>query len=262
MKSSVLNRIIFILCILLFQSSAALANTEIDGLFQQGNEAYSRGDYQAAISNYEQITENAGYSPSVLFNLANSYAQSGEIGRAVLTYERALRLSPSDPDINGNLELVKKERGLFPKEPSRTEQFFSLLTLKQWSALILLSLAVLTIFQLISLTYRFSKQTTISVMSIWSLALCLATAGTIFQYRYFNPSVVISENVRLLVSPFTSANSIGAVQEGRLVYPQSQHGDFVYVTDETDRKGWIPAASIEAVRKTVPLDTIFMKNAG
>jgi len=249
MKRSAFHQIVLLLCILLFQGSAAHGNTAIDVLFQQGNEAYSSGDYQTAISNYEQIIEDAGYSPAVLFNLANSYAQSGTIGRAILAYERALRLSPSDPDISGNLELVKKEQGLFPKEPSGPELFFSFLTLKQWTSLILVSLGLLALFQLTALKYQFSKQTTISTVSIALLTLCLAIAGSAFGYRYFNPSVVISENVRLLVSPFESATSIGAIQEGRLVYPEKTHRDFVFIVDETNRKGWVPSTSVEAVQK-------------
>ncbi len=107
------------LLLTLFLSSTAFLRVALkSSLFQKGNEAYSRGDYAQAIAQYEQITETAGYAPSVLYNLANSYALSGQTGRAVLNYERALRLAPSDSDISGNLELVKKENGLFPREAS------------------------------------------------------------------------------------------------------------------------------------------------
>ena len=237
-----------LLAILLLSATAVLGTVE-DSLFQEGNEAYSRGDYAQAISKYQQITETAGYSPSVLYNLANSYAQSGKTGRAILNYERALRLSPSDSDIFGNLELVKKENGLFPKQSSRAERFFRLLNLKQWTALILLALVTGTTFLLATMKYRFSKQLSIGMGTSCFLLLCLATAGTIFRYQHFNPSVVISPDVKLFISPFESSASIGALQEGRLVYPQKRHGDFSYVIDETDRKGWIPSALIEPVCK-------------
>lgn len=239
--------IIFLLFVVIFHNSETFANIQAEPLFQKGNEAYSSGDYQGAIGYFSQIVDSEGYSPAVLYNLANSYAQSGGIGKAILAYERALRLSPSDPDIRGNLELIKKESGLFPKESTRAEAFLFLLTLRQWSLLALSSLAALTLFQLISLKYRFTRQTTITVVTLSVLSFSLGSIGTIFQYRHFNPSVVIAKDVRLLVSPFTSANSIGALQEGRLVYPLKHHLDFIYVTDETDRKGWISEASVEAV---------------
>jgi hypothetical protein len=239
-----------LLTILLLSATTVLAGNVEDNLFGEANEAYSRGDYAQAISKYQQITETAGYSPSVLYNLANSLAQSGETGRAILNYERALRLAPSDSDISGNLQLVKKENGLFPKESFRVERFFQLLYLNQWTALILLSLVLVTIYMLATVKYRFSRQLNMGVAASCFLLLCLATAGTISRYQYFYPSVVVSPEVKLFISPFESSASIGSLQEGRLVYPQKIHGDFTYVTDETDRKGWIPSAQIESVCKT------------
>lgn len=239
-----------LLTILLLSATTVLAGQVEDNLFGEANEAYSRGDYAQAISKYQQITETAGYSPSVLYNLANSLAQSGKTGRAILNYERALRLAPSDSDISGNLQLIKKENGLFPKESSRGERFFQLLNLNQWTVLILLPLVLVTIYMLATVKYRFSRQLNIGVAASCFLLLCLATAGTIYRYQYFNPSVVISPEVKLFISPFQSSASIGTLQEGRLVYPQKSHGNFTYVTDETDRKGWIPSAQIESVCKT------------
>jgi tetratricopeptide (TPR) repeat protein len=240
-----------ILLTLFLSATAVFAGTAEDGLFQEANEAYSRGDYSEAILKYEQITETAGYAPSVLYNLANSYAQSGQTGRAVLNYERALRLAPSDSDISGNLQLVKKENGLFPKEASFTEQFFQLLSLNQWTALIPVSLILLIIFMLAATKYRFSRQLNIGVSASCFLLLCLAITGTLFRYQHFNPSVVVSPDAKLFISPFESSATIGAMQEGRLVYPQKNHANFSYVTDETDRQGWIPSSLLESVCKTV-----------
>ncbi|MGW8193347.1 MAG: tetratricopeptide repeat protein [Desulforhopalus sp.] len=228
----------------------ALAATSKEQLFQQGNEAYSRGDYTAAIDDYEQITRLSGYSPGVLFNLANSYAQLGKTGLAVLNYERAHRLAPSDADITGNLELVKKENGLFPKERSKTERFFHLLNLKQWSTVFLCILVLLTLWVLSTMKLRFSRQLTISVSAGSLLLAMLAVAGAFFHHQYFNPAVVIVPDARLYISPFENAGSNGTIQEGRLVYPVKKHGAYTYVTDETNRRGWIPSESIEAVCKS------------
>jgi len=235
--------------LLLCSATTILGGTVEESLFREANEAYSHGDYDQAIKKYQEITETAGYSPAVLYNLANSYASSGKVGLAVLNFERALRLSPSDSDIVGNLELVKKENGLFPKEFSKAEQFFRLLSLNQWAALILMVLIGTIIFLLAAVRYRFSIQLCIGTGTGCFLLFLLATAGTLFRYQDFNPSVVISSEVKLFISPFTSSASIGTLPEGRLVYPQKIHGDFCYVTDETDRRGWIQSSLIEPVVK-------------
>ncbi|EKD35928.1 MAG: hypothetical protein ACD_75C01720G0002 [uncultured bacterium] len=236
-----------ILSVLCIQPAISNGGEDEDQLFRQANEAYSRQEYDQAITHYEQLTKNTGFSAAVLYNLANSYARAGKIGPAVLNYERALRLAPGDSDISGNLDLVRKESGLFAGEYPCAERFFRILELGQWSELLLLSLVLFTLFRLVALKHRFSGRVGTTVASSCLLFFCLAAASTFYRYRHFNPAVVIVADGRLLISPFASAASIGAIQEGRLVYPEKEHGDFTYVTDETKRTGWIPSSSIVRV---------------
>lgn len=249
MKGTALLLVAFFAWLLpsLWAFAASGGETPEDRLFESANEAYSRGEYQGAIDRYQQIIKTAGYSPPVLYNLANSYAQTGQTGRAVLNYERGLRLSPTNSDILGNLELLRKERGLFPKEPGGAERFFGLLTVDQWATLVMISLLLLSLFLLASLRYRFTRQLTIGVTATSSLLFCLAVSGILFRYPFYNPSVVIASEVKLSVSPFALSATSGSLQEGRLVYPKKQHGDFSYVVDETERKGWVPSRVLEAV---------------
>lgn len=228
------------------------AKNNVGELFNQGNEAYSRGDYDEAISSFSAIIETAGYSPSVLFNLANSYAQAGKTGKAILNYERAQRLAPADADIAGNLHLVRKERGLFPGEASGLDRFFGLLSLHQWALMALVSLAIPTILALLRMVltrYRFSRQLIIWVSISSFFCTALSASGTVYLYQYYNPGVVVGGDGRLLVSPFATSDSVGSIQEGRLVYVEKTHNTFVYVTDETGRKGWLPTSMIEHVRE-------------
>ena len=233
--------------ILCFHPAISCAGTTEDNLLQQGNEAYSRGEYDQAIVYYQELTASAGLSASVLYNMANSYTHLGEIGRAVLNYERALRLAPGDPDIAGNLELVRKESGLFAGEYSGAERFFRILELNVWTKLIVLILASFTAFRLIALRHRFSTKVSSGIWVSCFLLLGLCITSVVYRYQNFNPAVVVARDARLLISPFESSASVGAIQEGRLVYPEKEHGDYTLVTDETKRKGWIARNSLETV---------------
>ncbi|MBU1566580.1 MAG: tetratricopeptide repeat protein [Proteobacteria bacterium] len=239
--------LLMIISLLLWQSATSQAGVNEEQLFQQGNEAYSRGDHEQAIARYEKLVTASGLSPSVLFNLANSYAQAGKIGRAILNYERALRLAPGDSDISGNLELVRKESGLFADTPRGAAKVFHLLSLNQWAMLGLLALIAFTLFQAASIKFRLRTKTRIIVRIGCLMLLLIAAAGTAIRYQGFKPSVVIAADARLLISPFESATSVGAIQEGRLVFQQKDHGPFTYVRDETNRQGWILSSSLEAV---------------
>ncbi len=241
---------ILISCLLfIFLSPVWTAGQNSQHLFEQGNEAYSRGDFSAATEFYNQLTETSGYSTGVLSNLGNSYAQSGRIGKAILNYERALRLAPSDSDIQGNLTLIKKESGLFPREYSWSERFFQLLDLNQWTMSAFSVLVLLSIFQLLSLKFHFSTLMRRLVTAGCFFLLILSVTAAFYRHQQWHPSVVTKSDSRLLISPFNAAASTSSIQQGRLVYPQETHGKFSYVRDETGRKGWIDSSAIEAVIK-------------
>ena len=254
MKSTAIPVVISILLLIIHGSHAAALGPEpVEVSFEEANTAYSSGDYRAAISRYEEITHEAGFSASVLFNLANAYARDGQIGKAIVSYERALLIASDDSDIIGNLQLVKKESGLFVRDYSRIEKLLFSLSLNQWLLLFLAGLASLAVFHLVTLFRPVSRKNTVIFSALWIIVLSLSGVGVYVGYQQFNPSIVISPGARLLISPFDSAASVGKVQEGRRVYPIKKHGAYTYVVDETDRRGWLTDSSIEAVCEPVRL---------
>lgn len=226
---------------------AAQAGSVVDSLFQEANLAYSNGQFEKAIRLYEQITTEKGYSANILYNLAGSYARDGQTGKAILNYERALRLAPSDSDIRGNLEHLRKEQTLFPKEQGAVEQLFSLLNMQQWALLALTSLFVAAMLSALRFRVHFSKHQTALMNTAALLVFVLGIAGTYSNQRTFRTSIVIAPEVRLLISPFAGSSSVAAIQEGRRVFPVKNYQDYIYVVDETHRKGWLKRGSIEAI---------------
>jgi len=74
--------------------------------FEQANQLYRGGEYQKAVSMYEQIISNGYGNAEVYFNLGNSYFKLKNIPSAILNYERAKRIAPHDEDISYNLRLA------------------------------------------------------------------------------------------------------------------------------------------------------------
>jgi len=73
--------------------------------------AYIQGDYLTAISIYKNVIEAQDVSATLYMNLGNSYFKLDEIAQAILWYERAYLLDPSDPDVKFNLELARTKTG-------------------------------------------------------------------------------------------------------------------------------------------------------
>lgn len=235
------------LAMIMASGEARAAGSPLEQLFNQANEAHSRGDHRQAIALYQEVAASGGSSANLLLNLGNSHALAGQIGRAVLAYERGLRLAPDDPDLKGNLRLLRQEKGLFV-EPPQGWRPWQLLSLDRWAglavtALLLLALALLVPAR-ISWLGKWRLQISLALLAV----LLVASGGVGARYRAFNPSVVIAEDARLLLSPFPASASVGAIQEGRLVTVEKRHGDYCFVADEVGRRGWLAAAQLETVR--------------
>ena len=69
-----------------------------------GDSAYSQARYDDAIRIYEAVIAKDGGSVELYYNLGNSFVRNNMVGKAILNYERALRISPTDKDTKANLE--------------------------------------------------------------------------------------------------------------------------------------------------------------
>lgn len=98
-----------ILITLLFLESLTfnLQAADAQQVFEEANSAYTAGNYAIAIEKYEAILNQKVFSKELYYNLGNSYYKLNKIGKAVLYYEKALRIAPSDSDIKHNLYLTK-----------------------------------------------------------------------------------------------------------------------------------------------------------
>lgn len=67
------------------------------------SQLYESGEYRQAAEAYLSLAQIDGVSPQLYFNVANCYAQAGDLGSAVLYYSRANRLDPSNKEIRNNL---------------------------------------------------------------------------------------------------------------------------------------------------------------
>ena len=216
-------------------------------MLQKANTEYSKADYLQAIQTYSSIIETSGYSANILYNLANSYAQIGQTGKAIALYHRAHNLEPSDPDILGNYEAVSKKAGLFEEESSLFEKSINSFTFDQWCKL---TLFLFALFSSLCAVYTFiqKKKTVFQITSIGLISLTIVTGSfTLFSYNTFKSSIIITPDNRLLVSPFSSSAAEGTIQEGKVVTVKKEYNNFYLIEDGANRTGWLPKDSIEHI---------------
>lgn len=228
-----------IVAILILSLLSGFASAQVvDERFTKALTAYNDGQYQLAIENFESLKED-GLSSSLLYNLANSYAQNGNTGMAVLNYEQAVRLAPGDSDIQGNLELLRKEKTLFQEEQNVIQRCIQLFGLDSWTILLMVGFILFAACLLLPVTPKLKTKTRRFVAVLSLLLTMTSVFGITGQYLNYHDAVVVVGDARLRISPFESAASSGSIQEGRLLTPVKKHNNFTLVNDETGRSGWL-----------------------
>ena len=75
-------------------------------LISDADLAYVSDQFERAVELYDRAVDSLGGSSERYYNLGNAYFRSGHPGMAIVSYERALRLDPTDSDVRDNLEFV------------------------------------------------------------------------------------------------------------------------------------------------------------
>ena len=94
-----LTSIFFCLCCII---SIATAQTT----YQEANQLYADGNYIDAAAAYEYMLQQ-NQTPELYYNLGNAYYRQDELAKAIINYERALRLKPYYKDARYNLRFAQ-----------------------------------------------------------------------------------------------------------------------------------------------------------
>ncbi len=101
-----------ILLLVLAVGAPSIASADsLEEIFERGNAAYFRGDYDAAAADYRRLVDLGVVDPDVSFNLATAEARRGRYGAAAQFYERALWLRPGDSDAHDGLDAARAALG-------------------------------------------------------------------------------------------------------------------------------------------------------
>ena len=226
-------------------------------LYSKANEAYQAGAYDSARSIYAEIVENGIVSSELFYNLGNTYFRLERIPEAILYYERAQRLDPSDADIQYNLEIA---RGFITDKISPIEEMFFVawwnglateMGADTWAATFILLLflfaTLVTVF--VTANERRLKQlgligasaVILGAVVVWNLALSAEKVYNAPAAIVFAPSVnVTSEPGRAGVDQFI-------IHEGLKVEVIDEQGDWTRIQLSDGNSGWLPSPSIEKI---------------
>src|SRR5437016_4213136 len=98
-----------LLAFLLCAVSTSSAFAQLDSDFAKANQDYAQGNFNEAISGYRTLVGSGQWSANLFYDLGNAYFRTGDFGRAILNYERALALERHHPEATANLQIARDE---------------------------------------------------------------------------------------------------------------------------------------------------------
>jgi len=230
------------LCTILLAVAAHAGGTPVD----DGNRAYAEGRYADAIRCYLQAQEKDGFSANLLFDLGNAYARSGDVGHAVLSYERALLLSARDAGVREELANVRRGAGLASDPGRGWRDYHRYLTQDEWTWLGLAGGLVL--LAVLLGRRRLPRASLVRLAGVgFLLALPAATALAKHALERDRAIVVADKDVDLRVSPYEEAEALGTLRPGQVVWITRSFDGFVMVRRPGGGAGWVPRTTVEPV---------------
>ena len=232
--------------------------TDAEALWDMANTAYNEGNFEKAAATYEQILAQNLHSAALYYNLANAYFKQGELGKALLNYNRASRIAPGDEDIRHNQEYAEK---MTKDSIEKIPEFFLTTWLRSvrgamsCTAWTVLSIVMLAVALVMALLYLLAQRMSLRKVGFYTMAMALLlfVATSIFAISERNQlvgrseAIVMSTAASVKSSPDRSATELFVLHEGTKVSIGATTDGWAEVRIADGRKGWIEQERIERI---------------
>ena len=256
-----MKKAIFSLIIVLLALPLAAANANID----RANQAYKQELYNEALKLYLQEAEQTGVSSSLYCNIGDTYYRLKDNVHAVLYYERALLLDPSNNDARFNLEFVRGKMQL-PDDAGDSwfsnwvDQTVSRLSSNTWA---IIAIITFLLFLAGLAAYLFMDNVLMrkigffggALMIVASILANLAAFHVYHKATSGNGAIVMPETVTLSTAtraPRDKNEEAFELQQGTRVeildsISDKTSGKWLQVSTAGGHKAWLNAKDVEVI---------------
>ncbi len=220
------------------------------------NGLYAEGNYADAAAMYEELVEEQP-AAEVYYNLGNAYYKMGEIARAILSYERALRLKPKYPDCKHNLALAQSK---IIDNIEDNHHFFvaqwakAFRNLRSENTWFYLSVGLFWLFLVCTFVFAFGRNIIVRKTGFhvaWITLLCSiitlwCAASLHHRDSAQEEAIVVQGIVNAKSSPDKSGTDLFILHEGTKVWVEETVNGWCSV-HVGDNVGWVSGSAIERI---------------
>ena len=230
-----------------FVAASAFAETDFD----KANQEYAQGHFKEAIGGYEALVRSGQWSANLFYDLGNAYFRTGDFGRAILNYERALALERHHPEAAANSQIARDEARALEIEQSWPERYLQFASVNQYSVAAAVAFWA-GAFCTVGLIFARRRSARLIALSILLFSVCVLAVLATYEIDHGSEgralAIVTGDNVQARLATADTANSVLALPPGSGIKILSTRGDWIYAALPNNLRGWIPAKSTELVR--------------
>lgn len=253
-----MKQIIILFSILLLSFSCCFASDENMEKMGAANDFYQKGKYEEALKIYKLLFDKGLESPDLYYNLGNTYFKTKDIPSAILFYEKAKKLDPSDEEIDFNLKVANQR--IIDKTEAIPELFYQrwyskllrLFSVNGWA----IELILVLILSLISFAIYFASRSPITkrIGFYFGVVLfALVIISFVFAKRQYtkatahNEAIVFSPTVTVKSSPDEKGQDLFVIHEGSKVYVLDNIGEWSEIRLLNGSVGWMKSTMLEII---------------
>ncbi len=247
---------LLLLCIPMYGFAA---DEYVDSLFNAASAAYSEGNWTDAAKTWTSI-ENLGLeSPALYCNMGSAWFKSGDVAKAMLYYERALKLDPSYEDARYNKTVISDfiQDRIEPVPEfilkTWTRDLCYVLDSDTWSVISLVFLALTAVsVLLLFLSSSLALRRTGFFTAIVSFLLMVMSLSFAFwqkaDYSRKDGAIIMTPVVSVKSSPSSEASmDLFILHEGTKVLILDEVGDWRNIELADGRQGWMKSDDMEII---------------
>ena len=236
-------------------------------LVEQGDSAYLKKEYHFAVKYYEDAIAKDGVSAELYYNLGNAYYKSNNLAKAILNYERALKLKANYTDAKENLDFIRTKIGAnnVSNSSSSSVSFDFIINLMSangwgWLALSFFILAII----LYGIYFYFKEIRIRKIGFFGGGAISLLFVGTIIiaiisanRSLSTNKAIIMVDNTILSTKPHTPSNQseeLGVINPGEKVIivdsittPNDSLTNLWYNIKYNSSNAWVRSNNLEKI---------------
>lgn len=246
-----IGRLLAIVALLVGSSIAAhRPQTDVDDLESRialAEAAYRQGAWQEAARHYRVLSESLpGQRGRILFNLGNSEFRAGNLGQALLCYERARLRLPHDARVANNLARCRAR--LAVDEPAETPGVIGFLERRTRTTLVAIAVALQSLGIAIGLLGR-RRRRVLRTAGAFIVLAGIAVAASVLHRTWTSGStaaLVTVAKCELRADPHESAVSILSLPTGAEIRVEEASDRWARVSHRRGT-GWARCADIGVI---------------